>query len=300
MLSKRSGRAKTGGYSPLDINQRATQIKKNGAIAPFQRVERVPPVQHPCRVPRLIHHPACLLTLPGYPMTEKTEPKQTLKVPNPFLNRDVQPLPPQPSAQSDAHDIVHVSSAKAWWLDRKNQVICGLSAGALLLLGLTIKDSTAPVVGQYAPQTAQVDKSALVSGAIEDTDSAIELSLMQVDEFQSQLLSQEAKRIYAEAEKQTIDPNARCYRQSIECPLDQFTLDAVAQIEQARNNRDWQAMMIATMRVKASEIARSGGRMAEPEVSLTQVAIADLVEHHQILRAVTAEAKADEFREAAE
>ncbi|MEO1401929.1 MAG: hypothetical protein AAFV72_11865, partial [Cyanobacteria bacterium J06635_1] len=87
------------------------------------------------------------------------------------------------------------------------------------------------------------------------------------------------------------------YRQSIECPLDQFTLDAVAQIEQARNNRDWQTMLLATMRVKASELARSGGRMSEPEVSLTQVAITDLVEHHQLLRAVTAEAKAQELRE---
>lgn len=225
-----------------------------------------------------------------------TQPGPKLKPANPFLYGEVQPFPPDLPAPQTDRSLVNVPQGSAWWQDRKNQVICGLSAGALILLGLTLRESSAPV-GQYAPQAVQMDKSALVSGAVEDTDSAIELSLMQLDEFQGQLLSQEAQRIYAEAENQTIDPTARCYRQSIECPLDQFTLDAVAQIEQARNNRDWQTMMLATMRVKAAELARSGGRMSEPEVSLTQVAITDLVEHHQLLRAVTAEAKAQELRE---
>ncbi|MEO1403886.1 MAG: hypothetical protein AAFV72_21915, partial [Cyanobacteria bacterium J06635_1] len=78
-----------------------------------------------------------------------TQPGQKLKPANPFLYGEVQPFPPDLPAQQTDRSPVNVPQGSAWWQDRKNQVICGLSAGALILLGLTLRESSAPV-GQYA------------------------------------------------------------------------------------------------------------------------------------------------------
>lgn len=186
-----------------------------------------------------------------------------------------------------------------WNRLKQPKIIAGASVGALVLLGLGISlFSSSPQTEVYeAEQEAQLDKGAIVAGAQDSHANTVFQSTEQLQQFEAQLLSQEAQRFLLEAQRQVTDPNEPCYSQSVNCALDQFQRDAINQIEQARGARDHQAMLLAIARVEAVELARAATAPTEPEVNLTQLAIDNLVQSHQRYRGASAEAKAWEVQQ---
>ena len=179
------------------------------------------------------------------------------------------------------------------------KVMAGVSVGVLILLGLGISlFSSSPKTEVYeAEQDAQLDKGAIVAGAQDSHTNTVFQSTEQLEQFEQQLLSQEAQRYRLEAQKQVTDPNEACYSQSVYCALDQFQTDAIAQIERARAERNHPAMLSALDRVAAVELAREAVQPTEPEVNLSQLAIDNLVQSHQRYRGASAEAKAWEVQQ---
>lgn len=186
-----------------------------------------------------------------------------------------------------------------WNRLKQPKIIAGASVGALVLLGLGISlFSSSPRTEVYeAEAEAQLDKGAIVSGAQDSHTNTIFQTTEQLDEFEQQLLSQEAQRYLLEAQNQTTDSEAPCYSQSVFCVLDQFQSDAIAQIERARESRDWRTMLSAIDRVAAVELAREAVQPMEPEVNLSQLAIDNLIQSHQRYRGASAEAKAWEVQQ---
>jgi len=182
---------------------------------------------------------------------------------------------------------------------RRPKAIAGLSVGGLVLLGIGISlFSSAPQTEVYeAEPENQLDKSAIVAGAEESHAHTVFQSTEQLNAFHTQLLSQEAQRYLLEAQRQATDETAPCFQQSVFCALDQFQQDAIAQIEQARADRDWQTMLQALDRVEAVELARKATSPTEPEINLSQLAIDNLVNSHQRYRGASAEAKAWEVQQ---
>lgn len=186
---------------------------------------------------------------------------------------------------SRIHALLNFRSLKVW-----------AASGVLLFavggIALTLfKGSPEPEV--YAPTPgAELDKSSIVSASQDSHTDTVFQSTAQLDAFEQQLLSQEAHRYLLEAQKQVTDPNAPCYAQSVQCTLNQFQGDAIAQIERSRNSRDWQTMLAALDRVAAIELARTSVMPSEPEVNLSQLAIDNLVQSHQRQHGASAEAKA--------
>lgn len=182
---------------------------------------------------------------------------------------------------------------------RNPKVIVGATSGVVCLLGVGLALlSSAPETDVYeAEPTAQLDKNAIVTGAQDSHANTVFQSTEQLEQFEQQLLSQEAQRYLLEAQRQVTDPNEPCFAQSVNCALDQFQRDAVAMIEQARGARDHQAMLLAIARVEAVELAREATAPTEPEVNLTQLAIDNLVESYQRYRGASAEAKAWEVQQ---
>ncbi|MBE7384436.1 MAG: hypothetical protein F6J95_023855 [Leptolyngbya sp. SIO1E4] len=179
------------------------------------------------------------------------------------------------------------------------RLMVGCVVGGVLVIsvGTALFSSHREVeVYESAPEAA-LDKSAIVAGANDSHSHTLFQSTAQLDDFEQQLLSQEAQRYLQEAQVQVIDVNAPCYGQSVFCPLDQFQQDAIAQIEQARSNRDWQTMLRALDRVEAVELARASTMPAEPEVNLSQLAIDNLLQSHKRYRGASAEAKAWEVNQ---
>ena len=182
---------------------------------------------------------------------------------------------------------------------RRPKAIAGLSVGGLILLGVGISlFSSAPQTDVYeAEPENQLDKSAIVTGAEDSHANTVFQSTEQLSAFRAQLLSQEAQRYLLEAQRQATDATAPCFQQSVFCALDQFQQDAIAHIERARTDRDWQAMLQAMDRVQAVELARQATAPVEPEVNLSQLAIDNLVNSHQRYRGASAEAKAWEVQQ---
>jgi hypothetical protein len=201
------------------------------------------------------------------------------------------PAPVQPQYR---REIVHTPQAMPpFWQRHSTWIFAGI--GGLSLLAIAIALFTGGDSATYQPEPVQrLDKDAIVAGAADRVETDIFNSTEQLHDFRTQLLSQEATRYQQEAAKQIQDPEAPCYRQPEACVFDQFSLDAIAQIEQARSTQDYQQMLLATARVEAVELARSGLIAEEPESSLTQLAIQNLVEAHRRLRSASAEAKAAE------
>ena len=123
---------------------------------------------------------------------------------------------------------------------RNPKVIVGVSVGALLALslGLSLFRST-PQAEVYEPESSvELDKAAIVAESQNAHAHIAFQSTAQLDDFEYQLLSQEAHRYWLEAQSQVKDSTKPCFGQSVFCVFDQFQQDAVTQIEQARDSRD--------------------------------------------------------------
>ena len=182
---------------------------------------------------------------------------------------------------------------------RNPQVVVGGAVSIVCLLGVGISlFSSSPQSEVYeASPEAELDKSAIVAGAQDSHRNTLFQSTQQLDEFEQQLLSQEAQRYLLEAQRQVTDTTEPCFSQSAFCALDQFQADAITQIEHARADRNWPAMLSALDRVAAIELARAAAAPLEPETNLSQLAIDNLVKSHQRHRGATAEAKAWEVQQ---
>lgn len=185
-----------------------------------------------------------------------------------------------------------------WKQLQQPKVIAGGVVGGIALLSLGIAlFSSAPNTDVYeASPEAQLDKAAIVAGAQDSHANTVFQSTEQLSQFEQQLLSQEAQRFLLEAQRQVTDPNEPCFSQSVHCALDQFQADAIAMIEQARGDRNHQAMLTALDRVAAVELARTASAPVEPEVNLTQLAIDNLVQSYQRYRGAQAESQAWEVQ----
>ena len=181
---------------------------------------------------------------------------------------------------------------------RNPKVLAGASVGILLALGVGISLlSSRPQTEVYeAESEAQLDKSSIVADAQDSHSNTIFQSTAQLEQFEQQLLSQEAHRYLLEAQSQVTNPDKPCFGQSVHCVFDQFQQDAINQIEHARNRRDAQAMLTALDRVDAVELARKAVMPSEPEVNLSQLAIDNLVQSHKRVRGASAEARAWEVQ----
>ena len=213
-------------------------------------------------------------------MTDEQAQKQALQ-----LNLDT---PPGPLKQTGWKQYT-----------RHPKVLAGAGVGVLLVLGVGISlFSSSPQSEVYeASPAAELDKSAIVTGAQASHSNTVFQSTQQLEEFEQQLLSQEAQRYLLEAQRQVTDATEPCFSQSAFCALDQFQADAIAQIEQARVDRNWPAMLSALDRVEAIELARAAAAPMEPETNLSQLAIDNLVQSHQRHRGATAEARAWEVQQ---
>ena len=182
---------------------------------------------------------------------------------------------------------------------RNPKVVLGVVSGAVCLLGLGIAlFSSSPETEVYeAEAEAQLDKRAIVTGAQDSHANTVFQSTEQLKEFEQQLLTQEAQRYLLAAQQQTTEADKDCFSQSVHCALDQFQADAIGQIESARADRDYPAMLAALDRVAAVELAREAVSPMEPEVNLSQLAIDNLVESHQRYRGASAEAQAWEVQQ---
>lgn len=177
-------------------------------------------------------------------------------------------------------------------------VIGGVSAAVCLLgVGLALLSSAPETEVYEASPTAQLDKNDIVAGAQASHANTVFQSTEQLEQFEQQLLSQEAQRYLLEAQKQTTEADKTCFSQSVHCVLDQFQGDAIAQIERARADRNHAAMLSALDRVAAVELARDAVQPIEPEVNLTQLAIDNLVQSYQRYRGASAEAQAWEVQQ---
>ncbi|ASC70301.1 hypothetical protein XM38_012380 [Halomicronema hongdechloris C2206] len=194
-------------------------------------------------------------------------------------------------------EIVRIDQPAPKWWQRQDVLIAG-GIGSIAVLGLGIALFTGTGGQTYQPEPSmELDKDAIVAGAESSTEELIYQSSEQLQAFREQLLSQEARRYLLEAERQATDPEASCFSQSVHCALDQFARDAIASIERAKADRDWQQMLGAVSRVQAIELARQSVAPVEPEANLSQLAIQNLVESRQRLRSAEAESKAWEVRE---
>ena len=91
---------------------------------------------------------------------------------------------------------------------RHPKVLAGAGAGALLVLGVGISlFSSSPQSEVYeASPEAQLDKSGIVAGAQDSHSNTIFQSTQQLEDFEQQLLSQEAQRYLLEAQRQVTEP----------------------------------------------------------------------------------------------
>lgn len=208
------------------------------------------------------------------------------------------PNRPPPSVPPEyRQEIVHIPQALPPFWQRQSSWVLG-GVGSLSVLAI----STALFVGNrqavYEPQPSQtLDKDAIVAGAAGDFDESLFNNSEQLAAFREQVLTQEADRYLREAQNLAQDPDADCYLQSDACGLNQFSLDAVTLLEEAKAGHDYQTMILAEARIQAIEKAREGVRPLEPEVNLTQLAIENLVQTHRRIEGASAEAKAAEVRE---
>jgi hypothetical protein len=196
----------------------------------------------------------------------------------------------------DAPGAIKPTGWKA--IAQRPKLLAGASVGALLVLGLGISlFSSTPQSEVYEPEQAQLDKNAIVAGASDSHQSTVFQSTEQLTAFHAQLLSQEAQYYLLQAQKQVTESDKPCFSQSVHCALDQFQSDAVAQIEQARADRNWKVMLAALDRVQAIELARASTAPIEPEVNLSQLAIDNLVQSYKRYRGAEAESKAWEVQQ---
>lgn len=203
--------------------------------------------------------------------------------------------PPQVNKQY-RQEIVHIPDAQQPVWQRPTTLVA-VAVGGVSVTAVALVLFGGNGDGIYQPEAnRELDKAAIVAGAQQASEGQIFNSLEQLEAFRVQLIAQEAERYARAAEKQVQDVEASCYLQAVSCVYDQFGQDAIAQIEQAKASQDWQTMILAEARVQAVELARQGVIAPEPETNLTQLAIQNLVDAHQKIRAASAEAKAAELR----